>query len=238
MEATLKGDDEYEPLFEDYRSAGAYLPATRYVSRYESGAFNALARFDDENAVPETPGEGVAGTSSTGVTAEVAEALDRQRHGKGTHGLSLQWAANGKYTMTWANVFATGASANDQAVLSFAMADLSLDLSGQDEAHDAWDIRIGLTDASGTYAELSLADFASPQPLFRASITRLGPLEPLVDDGKYREPYEPVFQTYRLPLNAWAEANPAFAPDAIGGLSFVLVGGPGKVMLDDIGIGP
>ncbi|SFB46478.1 Alpha/beta hydrolase family protein [Cohnella sp. OV330] len=238
MEATLGGDDAYEPLFEDYRSASAYLPATRYVSRYESGSFVALTRFDDENAVPETPGAGIAGTSSAGVTAEVAEALDRQRHGKGTHGLSLQWATDGKYTMTWANVLATGASANDEAALSFAMADLSRDLAGQEGASGASDIRIGLTDANGTYAELSLADYASPQPLFRASITRLGPLEPLVDEGKYLEPYEPVFQTYRLPLGAWTEENPSFTPDGISGISFVLDGEPGKVMLDDIGIDP
>lgn len=235
LEATLHGDDAYRPLFEDYRSARAYLPDTRYVSRYESGAFRALIRFDDAEAVPGTPGADIAGTSSAGVTAEVAEASDRQRHGKGTHGLSLQWAQGGEYTMTWAKAVPTGASADGNAVLSFAMADLSRDLPEQDLAPAASDIRIGLTDANGAYAELPLAEFASPQPLFRAEITRLGPLEPLVDGGKYREPYEPVFQTYRMPLDAWTKANPSFDTIAVSRISILLGNGPGKVMLDDIG---
>ncbi|MDI4650118.1 alpha/beta hydrolase family protein [Cohnella hashimotonis] len=237
MEVTLGGDGAYMPLFEDYRSASAYLPATRYVSRYESDAFMALARFDGEDAVPAHPGAGISGASE-GVTAEVTEALDRQRHGKGTHGLALRWATDGSYTMTWGKVFATGASTNGKAALAFAMADLSRDLKGQSGTIHAAAIRIGLTDANGIYVELPLSDFASPQPLFRASITRLGPLESLVDDGKYREPYEPVFQTYRLPLGAWTEANPSFEPGTLSGISFVLSGGPVKVMLDDIGISP
>ncbi|MFD2331264.1 alpha/beta hydrolase family protein [Cohnella sp. GCM10020058] len=237
MEATLGGDAAYMPLFVDYRSARAYLPATRYVSRYEIDAFIALARFDDQDAVPAIPGAGISGTSA-GVAAEVAEALDRQRHGKGTQGLALQWATDGKYTMTWEKAFATGAYTNGKAALTFAMADLSRDLQGQSGTFNAAAIRVGLTDANGTYVELPLSDFGSPQPLFRASITRLGPLESLVDDGKYREPFEPVFQTYRLQLSAWTEANPSFEPGTISGISFVLSGGPVKVMLDDIGISP
>ncbi|MDG0811656.1 alpha/beta hydrolase [Cohnella rhizosphaerae] len=131
LEATLLQDDAYKPLFEDYRSASAYLPATRYVSRYESGDFRAWVRFDDEDADFAMPGAGIAGIASAGVTAEVAEALDRQRRGKGTHGLSLQWTNGGEYTMTWEKALPTGASDAGNALLSFSMADLSRDLQVQ-----------------------------------------------------------------------------------------------------------
>ncbi|CAI6081620.1 alpha/beta hydrolase family protein [Cohnella sp. JJ-181] len=237
MEATLRGDAAYRPLFEDYRAASPYLPNTQYVSRYEGDAFRAWTRFDEEGAGAANPGAGLTGDAQA-VSAGVEEAQDRQRHGKGTQGLVLQWASEGKYAMTWDRAAATGASAENPTVLSFALADLSRDLPGWDGDSAAGGIRIGLSDARGVYAELPLSDFASPKPLFRASVTRLGRLEPLVDDGKYKEAYEPVFQTYRLPLDAWSRANPSFDPGAIKRIVFVMDGGPGKVMVDDVGAGP
>lgn len=238
MEATLLGDGEYAPLFEDYRAARAYLPDTRYVNRYESAGFQAIARFDEAGSNAAHPAAGLSGAAQ-GIDASVEEARDRQRQGKGTNGLALQWTRAGEYTMTFARPM-TAASAGDEAALSFAMADLSRDLPGWDgRTAAAADNRVGLADANGNYAEVPLADFAAPQPLFRADILRLGRLAFLVDHGKYKERYEPVFQTYRLPLRAWTQANPAFDAGAIARMTFVAGRrGPGKVMLDDIGIAP
>lgn len=235
METALRGNDSYRPLFEDYRSALAYLPATRYVSRYESADFRAAARFDEADADAAHPGEGLTGTAS-GLSAAVEEAQDRQRQGKGNRGLVLEWSAPGSYALSLERPAAISAAGGDSPALSFALADLSRDLPGWDgETSAAAFLSVELTDGEGVRARLPLSAFAAPQPLFRAEPTYLGPLEPLVDEGKFKERYEPVFQTYRLPLAAWKRANPAFDPASVAAISFVADRGAGKAMVDDIG---
>lgn len=237
MEATLHGELDYEPLFEDYRSALPYLPDTAYVSRYEGSDFRPIARFDGEGANADRPGQGLSGDAKNGA-ARVEEALDRQRRGKGTRGLAFEWTTAGVYTMKLGRTLASEAGGSSPGVLSFALADLSRDLNEWDREAAADDLRIGLADASGVYVEIPLDRYASPEPLFRTSITWLGRLERLFDEGKYEEKYEPVFQTYRIPLAAWRLVNPKFNPAKIAKLSFVLDDGPGKIMVDDIGIAP
>jgi len=48
LEATLLDRKEYLPIFRDHRVIGGWLPATMYVTRFESSAFLPLARFDED----------------------------------------------------------------------------------------------------------------------------------------------------------------------------------------------
>lgn len=48
LEATLRDDDRYLPLFRDHRVAGDWLPPTMYITRFQEGTFRPLARFDDD----------------------------------------------------------------------------------------------------------------------------------------------------------------------------------------------
>ncbi len=48
LEATLRDDDRYLPLFRDHRVAGQWLPPTMYVTRFEEDTFRPVARFDDD----------------------------------------------------------------------------------------------------------------------------------------------------------------------------------------------
>ncbi|MHB1170427.1 MAG: alpha/beta hydrolase, partial [Longimicrobiales bacterium] len=48
LEATLRDDDRYLPLFRDHRVAGDWLPPTMYVTRFEEGTFRPVAAFDDD----------------------------------------------------------------------------------------------------------------------------------------------------------------------------------------------
>jgi len=60
LEATLHGKSEYLPIFRDHRVAGAWLPKTMYITRFQEGGFKPLATFDED--VDVTTG------SSAGVT--------------------------------------------------------------------------------------------------------------------------------------------------------------------------
>jgi len=48
LEATLRDDPTFLPLFSDHRVAGDWLPPTLYVTRYQHGSFRSLATFDED----------------------------------------------------------------------------------------------------------------------------------------------------------------------------------------------
>lgn len=48
LEATLRDDPRYLPLFRDHRVAGGWLPPTMYVTRFEAAGFEPLASFEED----------------------------------------------------------------------------------------------------------------------------------------------------------------------------------------------
>jgi hypothetical protein len=48
LEATLRDDDRYLPLFRDHRVAADWLPRTMYVTRFQSSGFRAFADFEED----------------------------------------------------------------------------------------------------------------------------------------------------------------------------------------------
>ena len=63
LEATLHNRHEYLPLFRDHRVAGAWLPKTMYITRFQESGYKTLANFEED--VDVTTGS-VAGVSLTG----------------------------------------------------------------------------------------------------------------------------------------------------------------------------
>jgi dienelactone hydrolase len=65
MEATLHGKSEYLPIFRDHRVAGAWLPKTMYITRFEESGFKPLATFDEDVDVTtgSVPGVTISGDS-------------------------------------------------------------------------------------------------------------------------------------------------------------------------------
>lgn len=59
LETTLKGSEDYLPLFRDHRVIGDWLPSTMYVTRFESSTFRPLATFDEDIDVTTGTVEGV-----------------------------------------------------------------------------------------------------------------------------------------------------------------------------------
>jgi dienelactone hydrolase len=63
LEATLKGQREYLPLFRDHRVAGAWLPKTMYITRFQESGYRGLANYEED--VDVTSGS-VAGVTISG----------------------------------------------------------------------------------------------------------------------------------------------------------------------------
>jgi hypothetical protein len=65
LEATLHGKREYLPMFRDHRTAGAWLPKTMYITRFQENGYRALATFEEDVNVTtgSMPGVTLAGDS-------------------------------------------------------------------------------------------------------------------------------------------------------------------------------
>ncbi|MDU4695006.1 MAG: alpha/beta hydrolase [Paenibacillus sp.] len=249
FEETLRGgasganDNNYLPLLQDYRTGLAWLPDTAYYNRFESGAFAAWARYDEDSNRMTLPGGGKAEASALSWKEE--DAKNRQNGGKPSRGIVLERRQNGDEPSTYALTWEHGASlpvGGKPEALAFSLTDRSFELEDGDTpdaplASGTVTLEIELTDGNGTSVRLPLARFMDAEPLPVTSFTIYPWLERHLSGGKYKHPTEAVYQTYRLSLADFAAADPDFAPDTgIRGLAFRLSGGSAKLMLDDIGV--
>lgn len=247
LEATLHHQKQYLPLFHDYRTGLGWLPETLYFNRYESGKFVSWARFDEDANRMSIPLGGTAVGKE--VEWKEEEAKNRSKSGKGTRGAVLE--RDGKdtaasiYSISWESA----APSNDEAIdssklqyISFSLSDRSYELQAEDgETKNAepskLDIDVEIEGADGVISYVPLSKFMSILPLPETKYTLLPWLDLNLSDGKYKEPTEAVFQTYMIPLSSFTEANPMLdLTSGIKRLTFRITGGPGMIMLDDIGI--
>ena len=93
LEATLHGKSEYLPMFRDHRVAGAWLPKTMYITRFQESGFRALASFDED--VDVTTGSAPGVTISSDSLATWKENALNLRGGTGdllnTNAVTLGW---------------------------------------------------------------------------------------------------------------------------------------------------
>jgi dienelactone hydrolase len=59
LEAVLKGNKRYLPIFRDHRVIGQWLPRTMYITRFETSAFRPLATFEEDIDVTSGTADGV-----------------------------------------------------------------------------------------------------------------------------------------------------------------------------------
>jgi dienelactone hydrolase len=59
LEANLKGEEGYLPLFRDHRVAGAWLPRTMYITQFHESSFRPLAAYEEDIDVTRGTAPGV-----------------------------------------------------------------------------------------------------------------------------------------------------------------------------------
>ncbi|RCX20487.1 chlorophyllase-like protein [Fontibacillus phaseoli] len=247
LESTLHRQEQYLPLFRDYRSGLSWLPETAYFNRFESGKMTSWAKFDEDMKRMTLPGGGVA--EGQDLVWKEEEAKNRRKSGKGTRGAVLE--RNGDvddistYSLNWKK--AAPSPEPGPALLSFSLSDRSYEMKTDGKEADGeqveaaavqeLDIEVELESLDGITVRLPLSDFMPIFPLPETSYTLHPWLDLHLSDGKYKNPTEAVFQTYQLPLSAFTEEDARFHPaSGIRKLTFRLTGGSGRVMLDDIGV--
>lgn len=240
METALHETEDYLGLFQDYRSARQWLPDTVYFNRYESGGFAPLVRYDEDRNKSTA---GTLGTiSAEGLRWNEEPVRDRQANSKGTFGAVLERGpgSNGEayYRITLPGDSGMGAALSEARGIAFSLSNRSAEITDKEPAasppETALPVEVELTDASGVSVRLPLDRFRSPQPLPFTRFTWSPMLEERVSDGKYGDPREAVFQTYRLPFGLFRSVSPALMPERLASITFHFRG-TAKIMLDDVG---
>jgi dienelactone hydrolase len=234
LETTLHHQTDYVPLLQDYRTGMQWMPdSTAYVTRYEDSSFDMIARFDEDHNKTTLPKGGKLEADNLKSWDEL-DVKDRDHNNKGTVGAQMEWLEDSSYTLSLAKPFSLLSAAQGNQVLAFSMANMAsqLDPANQESSPQ---IEIILNSEDGGSMSLPLDKYMPIQQPFHTTYTIIPWLEKSIKGGKYKHETESVFQTYRLPLADFAQANKN-EDITISSITFRFIGGPGKIMLDDIGI--
>jgi hypothetical protein len=237
LEATLHGRSEYLPMFRDPAAAAPWLPRTLLLNQFEDAAFKPVSTFEGSLDLTRAtlPGALQKGDNLT---------VWRERTVTGRDGWSfkdkavqLGWVRSAGKTPSYAitlPVLDWDLSAASRLV--FSLADTDEDPVPGAKAppgpKEPIDLTLELEAADGTVARVPLSRIRPLQPVVKVRFTKWGALE----DALYKRSWEPVFQTFEVPLDLFKEAVPAWSPKGLRGIRFVFDRtSRGNVLLDEVG---
>ncbi|MDW7650579.1 MAG: alpha/beta hydrolase [Bacillota bacterium] len=236
LQTALRGNEQYIQLFRDYRYGRDWLPHAQYFSRFENGQFIQLTEFK-RNSDKTTFAKDVSVEADGFTLWTVEEAKDRRGYKKGIHGVVLAWDEAGSYSMVVSDSFRDDTLTNRPESLIVSMANLEKDLPGsRNEPAPIPKIEVEVETGGTVSVRMPLDRFMPLSPQIYTKYTRIPWFDDIMRNGKYSESAEPVFQTYELPLHSFKQLNADFQPEDITKITLYFSGGPGKVMIDDIGL--
>ena len=219
LEATLRGEDGYRALLQDHRRGAAWLPPTRYISRYADARTRMVATFEED--------ANLASGTLPGVVLR-GEALEEWREGPArgkhrtldNHAVYLGWEAGGpapaRYTIRLPELAPPAGAA-----LVFALADAR----PGEAAHEPLALTLEIVDAGGATVRTPLERWGPPLQRLTAQLGKVAWFSPLPTS-------EDVFQQYSVPLEVLRAGTPVE-------VHLVFDRSPeGRVALDDVGLWP
>ncbi|HLR02050.1 MAG TPA: hypothetical protein VK111_04830 [Virgibacillus sp.] len=223
MESVLHDDESYRELFEDYRSGGDWLPDTQLVNKYQDSTYWPVVEYSQDDTEDRSEAEAFN-------TSKVTTPKDRANNDRLSDALELEWDSEATYSINLSpNDFTTNLGQDpEQLVLTMANMD--------DEATGVPVINVELETTDGASVELPLEDYALFPPVMDTKYTAFGLFDGLFRDGKYEPAWEPVFQTFTIPMEAFEEADESMAYDDIDKITLHFDGNPGKVFIEEIGV--
>jgi len=220
LEATLRGQTGYLPLFRDHRAGRAWLPRTTYIHRYEDSTDRLMAGFDEDFDITTAT---LSGGSLRGENlTDWKERLVKIKWGDlETRGVLLGWNTgelkDPRYTLRLPR---TGFAIDPADILVLSLADAKQDPSPLDphkkpdpkkkkekkkEPPVPIDLTLEVADTTGQSARLALGGVSRLQPQIEARVLKAAFLSSVPSS-------EVVFQTFEFPLASFVAANPRLDP--------------------------
>ena len=230
LETTLRDRREYLPLFKDWRTGRRWLPETIYINRYRDASYVPLATFQEDADLASTTATGGEITGER-LTLWREGRIPMRQGDRGYNGLFLGWyRAQGSTPAVYSISFPQEAKRNwrltDRSTIELSVAALDQDapvppgVTRNPRARtdrEAPDFTIELVASDGTTAAAPVSRFAEIPPPLKEMFTKLA----FVERDQYDRDWEPVFQTIRVPLSAFASAGgPGFGFQKLVALRF------------------
>ena len=207
LDATLKGERTYLPMFRDHRVAARWLPDTIYVNQFNDSTFRIVCDYEED---PDVTTITVAGGSATGQGLKTwREQRIPLRATDGRH------QDNSAVYLGWERKEKDGAplyrielpSTEAQSAPLGADASLVLSLANTSKKDEEPNFTIQLETIDGATVGLPFSQFAAIAPRLKVQTSKLAFLEQALIS-----PAEVVLQTFELPLAAFAKADARFDP--------------------------
>jgi len=238
LEATLRGESGYRPLFQDLRRGQAWLPDTIYLHQYQDAKTQMVSTYEEDVDLTSTalPGGSLASENLTIWREQPAQA---KWESLGDQAVVLGWdAGTAAATASYALRIPEQALAlTEGSVLVFSMADANEDPTPEMEDEreekegslEPIDLTVEVVDGAGEVARLPLSHFSLLQPQLEGRLGKAGFMSPL-------PPSEPVPQHFEFPLADFVAANAAFDPAGLVQVRFLFDRTEaGVVVLDNVG---
>ncbi len=258
LDATLRGESGYVPLFADHRSGADWLPDTVYLSHFEDSLQQFVSTFEEDIDVLTATLPG-ARHSQEHLTLWKEQDVGLKSRTMDTKAVYLGWNTKddeppASYKIELPD---EGLEVGGDSTLTFVLADAAQkaprpdsdkdenedeesaaaeDVEAADESTaesddkepEAIDLTIEVTDAEGHRATLPLGHFSQLQPQIKVQTRKARFLG--------RGGSEVVFQSFAFPLRDFVVANPDFDPSQLVAVRFLFDQSPeGVVVLDDVG---
>jgi len=178
LDATLKADARYLPLFRDHRTAADWLPKTMYFTRLQHASFRSLATFEEDIDVASgEPGVRIRG-DSLAVWKETGLNLRSDSEGATMN----NWAL----TVGWNNRIAgeDTTRTGPPAVLELALSDSLRDALALTDRHSLDFLLMPTADMPGPRADPDTAKAAQDSTTKKAKQDKPKPKQPSKDEEK------------------------------------------------------
>jgi dienelactone hydrolase len=222
LEATLQDRRQYLPLFEDWRTGRDWLPDTIYFNRYRDASYADLASFNEDADLTTTtaPGGRIDGRHLSIWHEGRIPWRDGDRE---YNGVFLGWNRGAKgatptYTLTLPPNAASDWKLDAGSTVELSVAPLDedapeegkKDTDGKEavrKENESPDFTVELVSANGAVVSAAASRFAAIPPPLTEKLLKLD----VINDFAYKQNWEAIFQSVRIPLSAFQGA-PGFDP--------------------------
>jgi dienelactone hydrolase len=223
LDATLKDEDGYQPLFEHWAAGQNWLPEGEYINRYADADQRILAGYEEDVDVQtgSLPGVRLDGSN---LTQWSEQRIRLKWDSLETKAALVGWEQkDDKPAAIYALTFEDEALVENISGLSVSLADAR----GQQDAQQPIDLTVEVIDADGDLARLLLSSRSLLPPQMAGEVTKLTAVNPTATR-------EVVFQSYDFALADFQAANPAFDPQALAAIRLVFdQTAKGSVFIDE-----
>src|SRR5690625_3461927 len=219
FESVFHNHSSYEKLFQDYRYGKDWLPNTTIVNQFKHASYSPIVTFK-ENEVDMIDVDGF-------INWEIKRPKDRNDQSRRLDALELEWDKNASYSIpVIGDDFITG----EHLVLT--MANASDDIENKYKPK----IEVEIETIDDVSVQLPLDEYMPFPPVIATEFTHFGLFDDIFRDEKYENSWEPVFQSFEIPIETFEKENNQFKRENINKITLHFKPYPGKILIEEIGI--